>query len=138
MFLLRDLVSPRTWLALTQHLVGLVLGFAAIFIVTFGLGFGFGGLFFALAGLPLLGVTLRLADWFARAERARFGFLTGMRIPAWPAPAGRAGPSSGGASSRAGRRGPSRPPGPRSATRCCGCRSARWQPGSASWPGRWA
>ncbi|HXO25443.1 MAG TPA: sensor domain-containing protein, partial [Streptosporangiaceae bacterium] len=90
MFLLRDLVSARTWLAMTQHLAGLFLGFAAIFIVTFGLGFGLGGLFFALVGLPLLGVTLRLAHWFARAERARFAFLTGMRIPAWPA-AGSAG-----------------------------------------------
>jgi signal transduction histidine kinase len=90
MFLLRDLVSARTWLAMTQHLAGLLIGFAAIFIVTFGLGFGVGGLFFALVGLPLLGVTLRLADWFARAERARFAFLLGMRIPAWPA-AGSAG-----------------------------------------------
>src|SRR5580658_4849651 len=86
MFLLRDLVSARTWLAMTQHLVGLVLGFAAIFIVTFGLGFGFGGIFFALAGLPLLGLTLWLAHWFAQAERARFALFTGMRIPAWPAP----------------------------------------------------
>jgi hypothetical protein len=50
MFLLRDLVSARTRLAMTQHLAGLVLGFAAIFIVTFGLGFGAGGLFFALTG----------------------------------------------------------------------------------------
>ena len=93
MFLLRDLVSPRTWLAMTQHLVGLVLGFAAIFVVTFGLGFGFGGLFFALAGLPLLGVTVWLAHWFARVERARFALFTGARIPAWPAPGspGRAG-----------------------------------------------
>jgi hypothetical protein len=90
MFLLRDLVSARTWLAMTQHLAGLFIGFVAIFIVTFGLGFGVGGLFFALVGLPLLGVTLRLADWFARAERARFAFLLGMRIPAWPA-AGSAG-----------------------------------------------
>ncbi len=85
MFLLRDLVSARTWLAMTQHLTGLLIGFAAIFIVTFGLGFGFGALFFALVGLPLLGVTLRLADWFARAERARFALFTGVRIPAWPA-----------------------------------------------------
>jgi signal transduction histidine kinase len=93
MFLLRDLVSARTWLAMTQHLAGLLIGWLAIFIVTFGLGFGFGGLFFALAGLPLLGLTLRLADLFARAERARFAFLAGVRIPAWPAPgsAGRAG-----------------------------------------------
>jgi signal transduction histidine kinase len=90
MFLLRDLVSARTWLAMTQHLAGLLIGFAAIFIVTFGLGFGFGGLFFALVGLPLLGVTLRLAGWFAQAERARFALLAGVRIPAWPA-AGQAG-----------------------------------------------
>src|SRR5580693_120845 len=81
MFLLRDLVSARTWLAMTQHLAGLLLGFVAIFIVGFGLAFGVGGLFFALVGLPL-----RLACWFAREERARFAFLLGIRIPAWPAP----------------------------------------------------
>jgi signal transduction histidine kinase len=85
MFLLRDLVSARTWLAMTQHLTGLVVGFVAIFVVTFGLGFGFGGLFFALAGLPLLGVTLYLAHWFAGAERARIALFTGLQIPAWPA-----------------------------------------------------
>ena len=97
MFLLRDLVSARTWLAMTQHLSGLLLGFVAIFIVAFGLGFGFGGLFFALVGLPLLGVTVRLAHWFARAERARFALFTGARIRAWPAPGsyGRAGFRSG-------------------------------------------
>jgi signal transduction histidine kinase len=86
MFLLRDLVSARTWLAMTQHLAGLLIGFAAIFIVTFGLGFGFGGLFFALVGLPLLGVVVWLAHWFAGVERARFALFTGARIPAWPAP----------------------------------------------------
>src|SRR5260370_26299862 len=86
MFLLRDLVSARTWLAMTQHLSGLFLGFVAIFIVTFGLGFGFGGLFFALAGLPLLGVTVRLAHWFARPERARVAVFTGARVPALPPP----------------------------------------------------
>src|SRR3984957_14249474 len=86
MFLVRDLVSARTWLAMTQHLAGLLLGFVAIFIVGFGLAFGVGGLFFALVGLPLLGLTLRLACWFAREERARFAFLLGIRIPAWPAP----------------------------------------------------
>jgi signal transduction histidine kinase len=84
MFLLRDLVSARTWLAMTQHLAGLFIGVVAIFVVTFGLGFGIGGLFFALVGLPLLGVTLRLAHWFAQAERARFALFTGVRIPAWP------------------------------------------------------
>ena len=97
MFLLRDLVSARTWLAMTQHLSGLFIGFVAIFIVSFGLGFGFGGLFFALAGLPLLGLTVWLAHWFARVERARFALFTGARIRAWPAPGshGRAGFRSG-------------------------------------------
>jgi signal transduction histidine kinase len=85
MFLLRDLVSPRTWLALIHHLAGLVIGFAAIFIFTFGLGFGVGLAPLALVGIPLLGVTLRLAEWFSHAERARFAFLLGVRIPAWPA-----------------------------------------------------
>jgi len=85
MFLLCDLVSARTWLAMTQHLTGLIVGFVAIWVVTFGIGFGFGGLFFALAGLPLLGVTLRLTQWFDQAERARIALFTGVRIPAWPA-----------------------------------------------------
>jgi signal transduction histidine kinase len=85
MFLLRDLVSARTWFALIHHLAGLFLGCAAIFVVTFGLGFGIGSLPAALIGLPLLGITLRLTDWFARAERARFALLLGVRIPAWPA-----------------------------------------------------
>ena len=85
MFLLRDLVSARTWLAMTQHLAGLFIGFVAIFVFTFGLGFGFGFVFLGLVGIPLLGITLRLADWFAGAERVRFGFLLGAAIPAWPA-----------------------------------------------------
>ena len=85
MFLLRDLVSARTWLAMTQHLAGLFIGFAAIFVFTFGLGFGFACVFLGLVGIPLLGITLRLADWFAGAERARFAFLLGAAIPAWPA-----------------------------------------------------
>ena len=85
MFLVRDLVSPRTWLAMTSHLAGLVIGFAVIFVFTFGLAFGFSLVVLALVGLPVLGVTLRFAEWFATAERARFGFLLGVRIPAWPA-----------------------------------------------------
>jgi signal transduction histidine kinase len=85
MFLVRDLVSPRTWLAMISHLAGLVIGFAVIFVFTFGLGFGFSLVVIALVGLPVLGATLRFAEWFATAERARFGFLLGVRIPAWPA-----------------------------------------------------
>jgi signal transduction histidine kinase len=84
MFLLRDLVSPRTWLAMTHHLAGLFVGLAAFttFVVFYSLGFSL--LVLALVGLPILGVTLRLGDWFAAAERARFGLLLGAQIPAWP------------------------------------------------------
>jgi signal transduction histidine kinase len=84
MFLLRDLVSVRTWLAMTQHVAGLFIGFVAIFVFTFGLGFGFGFIWLGLIGIPLLGITLRLATWFAGAERARFAFLLGVAIPPWP------------------------------------------------------
>ena len=86
MFLLRDLVSPRTWLAMTSHLAGLFIGLRWSSVVfTFGLGLGFSLLVLALIGLPVLGLTLRLADWFAAAERARLGLMLGARIPAWPA-----------------------------------------------------
>ncbi len=84
MFLLRDLVSARTWLAMTDHLAGLFIGTVAIFVFTFGLGFGFSFIWLGLIGIPLLGITLRLASWFARAERARLAFLLGVAIPGWP------------------------------------------------------
>ena len=87
MFLVRDLVSPRTWLAMISHLAGLVIGFAVIFVFTFGLAFGFSLVVLALVGLPVLGVTLRFAEWFATTERARLGLMLGVRIPAWPAEA---------------------------------------------------
>jgi signal transduction histidine kinase len=85
MFLLRDLVSPRTWLALTSHLAGLFIGVAVVVVFTTLLSLGVSLLVVALVGLPVLGLTLRFAEWFATAERARFGFLLGVRIPAWPA-----------------------------------------------------
>ena len=84
MFLLRDLVSPRTWLALIHHWAGLFMGIAAIVVITTGLSVGASLLVVALVGLPILGVMLRAADLFARAERARFALLLGVRIPAWP------------------------------------------------------
>ena len=63
MFLLRDLVSPRTWLAMISHLAGLFLGLAVIVVVvTFGLSLGFSLLVLALVGLPILGLTLRAAS----------------------------------------------------------------------------
>ena len=37
MFLLRDLVSARTWLAMTDHVAGLFIGTLAILVFTLGL-----------------------------------------------------------------------------------------------------
>jgi len=85
MFLVRDLVSPRTWLAMTSHLAGFVMGLAVFVVIVTGLSLGFGLLVLALVGLPLLGLTLRLATYFAVAERARIGLMLGTPIPAWPA-----------------------------------------------------
>src|SRR6266581_1081843 len=84
MFLVRDLVSPRTWLAMTSHLAGLFLGLAVMLFFVIGLSLGFSLLVLALVGLPILGLTLRVADWFARAERARIRLMLGVPIPAWP------------------------------------------------------
>jgi signal transduction histidine kinase len=85
MFLVRDLVSPRTWLAMISHLTGFVLGLAVFVAVITGLSLGFSLLVLALVGLPLLGLTLRLATYFAVAERARIALMLGTPIPAWPA-----------------------------------------------------
>ena len=87
MFLLRDLVSPRTWLAMTSHLAGLFLGLAVIVVFVTGLSLGFSLLVLALTGLPILGLTLRAATLYATAERARLDLMLGVRIPAWPAEA---------------------------------------------------
>ncbi len=84
MFLVRDLVSPRTWLAMTSHLAGLFLGLAVMLFFVIGLSLGFSLLVLALVGLPILGLTLRVADWFARVERARIRLMLGVPIPAWP------------------------------------------------------
>jgi len=87
MFLVRDLVSPRTWLAMTSHLAGLFMGLLVMVVIVTGLSLGFSLLVLALVGLPLLGLTLRLAGWFGTAERSRIGLMLGARIPAWPAEA---------------------------------------------------
>ena len=87
MFLLRDLVSPRTWLAMISHLAGLFLGHR-----------GHGGrrhrpqprLQPAGAGADRPahpGPDAAGRDVYATAERARLGLMLGVRIPAWPAEA---------------------------------------------------
>jgi signal transduction histidine kinase len=85
MFLLRDLVSPRTWLAMVSHLAGLFMGLAVMVVFITGLSLGFSLLVLALAGLPILGLTLRAATLYGTAERARLDLMLGVRIPAWPA-----------------------------------------------------
>jgi signal transduction histidine kinase len=85
MSLLRGLVSARTWLAFVHHVVGVVLAVVSFTIVVTGVVCGVALLPIALSGLPILGLTARFADGFAAVERARFGFLLGVGIPAWGA-----------------------------------------------------
>ena len=87
MFLVRDLVSPRTWLALISHLAGLFIGLAAFIVAVVGFALGLGLIPLALIGLPVFGMTLRFAEGLAWLERARFGFLLDTQIESWPAEA---------------------------------------------------
>jgi signal transduction histidine kinase len=80
-----DLLSPRTWLAYTHHLTGLVVGLAAAVAVVVFMALGVVGIPLMLIGIPILGLTMRGATGFARFERARFGLFLGTRIAAWPA-----------------------------------------------------
>src|ERR1700677_4341467 len=85
MSLIRGLVSARTWLAFTHHVVGLVLAVASFTVVVTGVAVGVTLLPIAFLGLPVLGLTARFADGFAAIERARFALLLGAEVPAWPA-----------------------------------------------------
>src|SRR5262249_60680954 len=84
MFLLRDLVSPRTWLAMISHLAGLFVGIAVMVVVVTGLSLGFSLLVLALTGLPILGLTLPAATLYAAAQRARPGLMLAGASPARP------------------------------------------------------
>jgi signal transduction histidine kinase len=84
-FLVRDLVSARAWLATIHHLAGLLIGIPVGWIIVTGFALGFGLVPLLLAGLLVLGVTMRLAGLLASWERARFALLLGVRIPPWPA-----------------------------------------------------
>jgi signal transduction histidine kinase len=84
MSVLRELISARTWLALTHHVAGLVVGLVSLVITAVGIAVGVVTLPLALAGVPVLGLTLRYADGLAAAERYRFAVLLGSDLPAWP------------------------------------------------------
>jgi signal transduction histidine kinase len=85
MFLIRDLVSARTWLALISLLVDLLLGWAAATVVVILLVVGIGLLPVALVGLPVIGLGLRAATWYGAFERGRFRFFLDADIRRWPA-----------------------------------------------------
>ncbi len=85
--ILRAVVSARTWLAVIHLLSGMVLGFASFMVVVIGLTVGVAGLVLLLAGVLVLLATLWLCWQFARAERARFALLAGVRIAEPPSPA---------------------------------------------------
>jgi signal transduction histidine kinase len=84
MFLIRDQVSARTWLALSHHVAGLVVGF--LFLGAFiGIAISAALVPLGLVSLPILGLMLRCADGLTAGERARFDVLLGARIRSWPA-----------------------------------------------------
>ena len=85
MFLLRDLVSARTWLRLISQLADLLLGWAVVIAVFVTLAVGVCFLPLGFSGLPLIGLGLRAATWYAAWERARFRFFQGADIHGWPA-----------------------------------------------------
>jgi signal transduction histidine kinase len=85
MFLLRDLVSARTWLRLISELVDLLLGWVAVVAILTLLAVGVCFLPLGFTGLPLIGLGLRAATWYAACERARFRFFQGADIHGWPA-----------------------------------------------------
>ena len=120
MFLIRDQVAPRTWLALTHHVAGLVIGFLFLGALI-GITVSAALVPLGLVSLPILGLMLRCADGLAAGERVRFDVLLGTRIPGWQAARGAA---TAGWSSPGGSRSSAAPPGARSPTRSSGCRSA--------------
>jgi len=80
-------VSPRTWLAFSHHLAGLIVALAAFVFVVAGVSVGVTVIWLLLAGVPIIGLTLRGSRLLAQFERGRFALLLGVRIPAWPAAA---------------------------------------------------
>jgi signal transduction histidine kinase len=85
MFLVRDLVAGRTWLALVHYVAGLIGSIAAFIVVITLLAAGLGLLPVALIGLPVIGLALRVATWYAAYERARFRFFLGAEVAPWAA-----------------------------------------------------
>jgi signal transduction histidine kinase len=84
MSLIRGLVSARTWLAFTHHIVSFFLGTASFVVVVAGLAVGLATTPLALVGFPVIGLTTRFATAFGHLERARFALFTGRELPRRP------------------------------------------------------
>jgi signal transduction histidine kinase len=83
-FLLRDLFSARTWLAVCSLIAGTVTGLIG-FCVVITLGcLGICLLPLALAGWPVLGCMFRFDQLFGALERARLRSMTFAELPGWP------------------------------------------------------
>ncbi len=100
MFLVRDLVSPRTWLAMTSHLAGFVMGLAVFVVIVTGLSLGFSLLVLALVG-PAPARADAAARQLVRRRRAGPDRPDAGGAGSRPGPPG-AGPGTAGASCRAG------------------------------------
>jgi signal transduction histidine kinase len=83
-FLIRDLVSARTWLAVGSVLAGFAVGLVSFVVVVTGVSAGAGLLPAALVGVLVLGCVLRFSEYFARFERARLGLMLDARVAGWP------------------------------------------------------
>ena len=95
MFLIRDLVSARTWLAFIHHIAGVIVGLAAFFAVVIAPAFSVGAAAADAGRLPGLRADAA-AGWTGSPGSSGRGsrFLLGSRIPRWPA-ATRPGTGSG-------------------------------------------
>jgi len=85
MFLIRGLVSARTWLAFTHHVAGLAVGVVSFTVIVTGFAVGLCLTPVALIGLPVMGLAVRFATGLACAERSRFALFLDRPIPRWPA-----------------------------------------------------
>src|ERR1039457_6798067 len=77
-------VSGRTWLVVIHLLAGLVIGLVAFVFFVTAAAVGVALLPVALAGIPVLAVTLWLCTQFAAFERARVAVMLGARLPGTP------------------------------------------------------
>jgi signal transduction histidine kinase len=84
---LRAVVSATTWLAVVHLFAGLLIGSVTFALVLTGLVAGIATLPLCLLGVPVLAATFWLCGLIARAERARFALMLGVRIPAARPPA---------------------------------------------------